>query len=55
MPQEVIDCVNQLGKVNGQVELFTFFDHKGNPIGDGSQIPKDITGVDVKTPDDSDE
>ena len=52
MPQEVIDCVSQLGKANDQVELFTFFDCKGNPISDSSQIPEDITGVDPQTPDD---
>jgi hypothetical protein len=34
MPQEVIDCVNQLGKADGQPELLTFYDRKGRLIGE---------------------
>ena len=34
MPQEVIDCVNQLGKADTQPELLTFYDRRGRLIGD---------------------
>ena len=47
MPQEVIDRVNQLGAADGQPELLTFFDRKGELIGDDAEI----TGV----PDDAGE
>jgi hypothetical protein len=38
MPQEVIDCVNQLGKADRQPELLTFYDCEGHLIGN-SQTP----------------
>ena len=34
MPQAVIDRVNQLGKLDSQPELLTFFDRNGDEIGD---------------------
>ena len=46
MPQEVIDWVNQLGKVDGQVKILTFLERKGNQIGDTPQPPSNIPGVD---------
>jgi hypothetical protein len=38
MPQEVVDCVNQLGKADRQSELLTFYDRKRCLIGN-SQTP----------------
>ena len=46
MPKEVIDRVNQLDCSDGQVELLTFFNWKGNLIGDLPQPPDKIAGVD---------
>jgi hypothetical protein len=39
MPQEVIDCVNQLGRTDGQPKLLTFYDRKGHLVGK-SQTPQ---------------
>ena len=33
MPQEVIDCINNLGEAYGQPSLLTFYDRHGNPVG----------------------
>jgi hypothetical protein len=38
MPKEVIDRANALGKSEGQPELLTFFDRKGNLIGDDTDV-----------------
>ena len=45
MPQEVINWVNQLGIAEGQVKVLTFFDRKGNQIGNTPQPPSNIPGV----------
>jgi hypothetical protein len=38
MPQEVIDCVNQLAQADAQPELLTFYDRKGRLIGDQDNL-----------------
>ena len=53
MPQDMIDCINQLGKANGQPKLLTFFNCKGSPVSDteGSphaNTPAEIAGVPAK-------
>jgi hypothetical protein len=50
MPQEVIDRVNQLGKADGQPELLTFTDRKGNLIGDDVVPDAQTAGVDLDAP-----
>ena len=43
MPQEVIDCVNNLGEADGQPSLLTFYDRHGNPVGDTRNHNEDLT------------
>ena len=50
IPQDVIDHVNQLGKVDGQPNILTFSDCQGNPVGNlqasvESKAPTEIPGV----------
>ena len=53
MPQDMINCINQLGKADGQPKLLTFFDHKSSSVGDtkGSSpadTPAEIAEVPAK-------
>ena len=45
MPQEVINCVNALGKADGQPDLLTFFDQMGCTIGDTHDPSTPIPGM----------
>jgi hypothetical protein len=53
MPKEVIACVDALGKAQGQPKLLTFFNRKGQLIGDYDEYeipgvdPHETTGVDM--------
>jgi hypothetical protein len=51
MPQEVIDCVDQLGRADKQPELLTFYDHKGCLIGK-SETPGVLDAPEATIPDD---
>jgi hypothetical protein len=51
MPQEVINRVNAMGKSDGQPDLLTFFDRKGNLIGDDTDVSPS-TDEDVSPPTD---
>ena len=54
MPQEVIHCINKLGKANKQSALLTLTDHLSNPIGDIVTPTALITGVTDDVYDDDD-
>ena len=51
MPREVIARVNHMGKVDGQPEILSFYDRKGNLLPDAeiAGVEPDITGVDDAT------
>jgi len=55
IPQDVIDCMNQLGKADGQPSILTFSDCKGDPVKDlqapvDSETPTEIPGVQSTPP-----
>ena len=43
MPQEFIDCVNNLGESDGHPSLLTFYERHGNPVGDTNNPNADLT------------
>ena len=53
IPQDVIDCINQLGKIDGQPKLLTFFDCKGSSVNNSegsspADTPAEFAGVPAK-------